>query len=124
LQCICAQRLLRRLCACKQFKPPSADELSFLERAKDGLPIKNIFQPLGCDACGQTGYKGRIGIHELLPLTGTLRELVNHGATATQFKETARREGMRTLFEDAMEKVKTGISSTAEALATVKQDEE
>jgi type IV pilus assembly protein PilB len=123
LICICAQRLFRRLCSCKEARPPSPEELALVQRAKDGATIGNICFPRGCDACDHIGYKGRIGIHELLLADDPMRELIAKGAPALQLKQAARSNGMRTLFEDAMEKVKAGISSMPEALATAHQDD-
>jgi type IV pilus assembly protein PilB len=120
---ICAQRLMRRLCKCKRSEAPTPDELKLLSCAKGSAPIDKIFHPQGCPDCNQTGYKGRIGIHELLAMNEEIKELISKRATTEQLKAAARKNGMHTLFEDAMEKVKAGISSCSEALNTVRPDD-
>ena len=123
LVCICAQRLLRRLCACKQAGDPTEDELRLLKRAKDEAPVGKLMRNNGCAKCGGSGYKGRCGVHELLKNSDELRALINKHATADELKEAARRAGMRTMFEDCMEKVKQGLTSLPEALGTARPDD-
>ena len=121
--CICAQRLLRRLCACKVAGDPTDDEMNLLRRAKDDAPVGKIMRPGGCPKCGGSGYKGRVGIHELLKMSDELRTLINKHATADELKGAARRAGMRTMFEDCMEKVKQGLTSLPEAIGTARPDD-
>jgi type IV pilus assembly protein PilB len=123
LVCICAQRLLRRLCACKQADDPKPEEAALLARAKDPAPVGRLHRPVGCPRCSGSGYKGRTGIHELLKTTDELKSLINKGAHAEQLKAAARQGGMRTLFEDVMEKVKAGATSLPEALGTARPDD-
>jgi type IV pilus assembly protein PilB len=120
---ICAQRLLRRLCSCKQNDVPREDEAELLARAKDEAPVTQITRPIGCPRCGGCGYKGRTGIHELLRNNDELKTLISKGVTAEILKAAARKGGMRTLFEDSMEKVKAGITSLPEALGTAGPDD-
>ena len=122
--CICAQRLLRRLCNCKQEDKPKPEELLLLNRAKNTeVPVEKIWRPVGCPRCSGSGYKGRTGIHELLKNTDDLRSLINKHATADELKVAARNAGMRTLFEDSMEKVKQGLTSLTEAIGTARPDD-
>ena len=123
LTCICAQRLLRRLCSCKQPDDPKPDELLILERALDNKPVGKLMRPVGCEKCNNSGYKGRLGTHELLKNTDDLRAMINRKATVEQLKEAARGSGMRTLFEDLMEKVKAGLTSLPEAIGTARPDD-
>jgi type IV pilus assembly protein PilB len=123
LVCICAQRLLRRLCACKQPDDPKPEERALLERALDDKPVGKLMRPIGCEKCDSSGYKGRVGTHELLKATDELRALINRKATVDQLKQAAREGGMRTLFEDLMEKVKLGLTSLPEAIATARPDD-
>ena len=123
LVAICAQRLLRRLCACKQPDDPKPDERKLLERALDDAPIKKIMRPVGCEKCGNLGYKGRLGTHELLKNSDNLRSEINAKATVEKLKHFAREAGMRTLFEDLMEKVKQGLTSLPEAIGTARPDD-
>jgi len=120
---ICAQRLLRRLCNCRQADTPHEEEAALLARAKDAAPIRQILRPGGCPRCSGSGYKGRTGIHELLRNSDELKTMISKGVTAEILKAAARKGGMRTLFEDAMEKVKAGITSLPEALGTAGPDD-
>jgi type IV pilus assembly protein PilB len=122
LLCVCAQRLMRRLCACKMEREPKEEERAMLARgAALDAPAKIAF-PVGCRECDKVGYRGRIGIHELLEVNEDLREMISRGLPAEDLKTAARKNGMRTLFEDAMDKVKAGISSLPEALSVVALD--
>ena len=121
---ICAQRLLRRLCTnCKKADEPTPDEAALLARALDDAPVDKIYRPVGCEKCTGSGYRGRTGCHEVLKNTDELRALINKKVTADVLKEAARAGGMRTLFEDLMEKVKDGITSLPEALGTARPDD-
>ena len=123
LVAICSQRLIRRLCTCKHPIAVTPEDRMRLECARD-LPVpKAIFGSTGCDQCDHCGYKGRTGIHELLVLTDSLRDMVSQGAHTEALKIKARLDGMHTLFEDAMEKVAVGISSMTEAISVVREDE-
>ena len=125
LVAICAQRLPRRLCkACRQADDPTPDERKLLERALDGRPVARLMRPAGCEKCEKKGYKGRVGTHELLKNTDELRTLINRRATVVELKKAARASGMRTLFEDLMEKVKAGLTSLPESLGTALPDDE
>jgi len=123
LVAICAQRLLRRLCSCKQAGDPTPDERVLLERALDAAPVKKIMRPVGCEKCGGLGYKGRLGTHELLKNSDNLRTQINSKAPVEKLKQFAREAGMRTLFEDLMEKVKQGLTSLPEAIGTARPDD-
>jgi type IV pilus assembly protein PilB len=121
---ICAQRLLRRLCKnCKELARPTDDERHLL-----GVDLDSsieIYRPKGCEACNNTGYKGRIGIHEILVPDDAIRKAINqHGITAEALKRMAiENTDMTTLYWDAMEKVRQGITSIEDALANVRRDE-
>jgi type IV pilus assembly protein PilB len=125
LVAICAQRLLRRLCSCKQPDTPTEDERKVLSRSLDGKPIDKIMRPVGCEKCQSSGagYKGRLGTHELLKNSDDLRSMINRKATVEDLKQAAREAGMRTLFEDLMEKVKLGLTSLPEAIGTARPDD-
>ena len=122
--CVCAQRLLRRLCKdCKSAEDPNEEELALLNRAMDDAPVGKLMKPRGCPKCKGLGYKGRVGVHELLKNTDELRSMICRGGTSDNLKIAARRGGMRTLFEDCMEKVKAGLTSLPEAVGTARPDE-
>lgn len=114
---ILAQRLIRTLCKnCKQAKTVSEKELTFLKRQYgeeyfQELGLQNefeIYHAVGCEACGDTGYKGRTGVHELLSMTGDLRGLIYKEVAVTEMKAQAIKDGMRTLIQDAVLKVLKG----------------
>lgn len=121
---VCAQRLLRRLCkSCKELYRPNDDEKHLLGVDLDS-PIE-IYRSKGCEACNNTGYKGRIGIHEILVPDDAIRKAINeHGITSEALKRMAiENTDMTTLYWDAMEKVREGITSIEDALANVRRDE-
>jgi type II secretory ATPase GspE/PulE/Tfp pilus assembly ATPase PilB-like protein len=75
-----------------------------------------VYRGKGCEQCSYTGYRGRIGIFELLPINDTIRELIMKGATVRELKEKAVSLGMRTLRQDGIEKVVKGFTSVDEVL--------
>ena len=120
---IVAQRLVRVLCTkCKQSYEPSEPELAFLRRQygeqychEIGLdkPL-SLYKAIGCRECDDTGYKGRTGVHELLTMTPDLRSLVYKGASIADIKHQAMNDGMRTLVQDAVQKVLSGETDVAQ----------
>ena len=112
LICVMAQRLVRRICPfCKTREDVPEDVLK-----KISADIREVWTGRGCDACSGTGYKGRIGIFEVLPVSGPIRELVMKRATIKEMKDKATEHGMRTLREDGIEKVIKGITTIDEVL--------
>jgi type IV pilus assembly protein PilB len=121
--CICAQRLMRRVCKnCKMPVAPEGREKELIEKALgwNGPIFKH--NPRGCPRCSHTGYKGRVGIHELMVISEELIDGINRGVETSELKKIAVRQGMKTLHQDSMTKVKEGISTFEEALATVAPD--
>jgi type IV pilus assembly protein PilB len=115
VRCVIAQRLARVLCT--NCKKPITLESSVL--ARSGFMIDhNIegYEAAGCPRCSGSGYRGRVGIYEIMPISEAIRDLTLHSASADQIMETARAEGMRTLREDAFEKVKDGVTAVDEIL--------
>ncbi|MBI2512911.1 MAG: Flp pilus assembly complex ATPase component TadA [Opitutae bacterium] len=126
LVCVCAQRLLRRVCKnCKVKYKPEGREWEILKKALqlDGEPPE-IFKanPGGCHICGGTGYKGRVGIHELMTNSEELTEAINKEAEVAELKRVAMKNGMKTLHQDSMLKVKMGLTTMEDALANVPPD--
>ncbi len=112
LRLVVAQRLIRKLCPeCKQAYHPTAEEIKGL-KAKPKL----LYKSKGCDKCNNTGYRGRTGIYEILPVNEQIRELISKNATDTTLKQTVRQMGIRSLMEDGMLKVAEGITSMEEVL--------
>ena len=119
---ICAQRLVRRVCAaCKQDQPHAAQALvdaGFTpDEAQKVIPKKGA----GCERCNNTGYKGRVGLYEVMEITDELRELILVGASALELRRKAVEEGMITLRRSGLHKVMDGVTTIEEvARETVK----
>jgi type IV pilus assembly protein PilB len=114
VDCVVAQRLARQLCSsCKKVDTVPASALGVAEEEAPSEGFR-IFEPVGCARCGGTGYRGRIGLFEVMTVSEQVRSLIMQRADADQIAEAAIREGMRTLREDAMEKIKAGETSFAE----------
>jgi type IV pilus assembly protein PilB len=119
---ICAQRLVRRICAnCKADHPMPAQALAqagfSAEDAKSVVPKKGA----GCEKCNNSGYKGRVGLYEVMDITDELRELVLVGASGLELRRKAIEEGMLTLRMSGLRKVKDGLTTIEEvARETVK----
>jgi type IV pilus assembly protein PilB len=123
LVCVCAQRLLRRVCkTCRQVYEPEGRELEILNRAIGEVGKIYRANPDGCPACKGVGYKGRVGIHELMQTSSELIYGINQGFETAKLKKLAVRGGMWTLHQDSLLKVKEGISTVEESLANVPPD--
>jgi type IV pilus assembly protein PilB len=119
---VLAQRLARRLCPhCAEPYEVKKDELTSLHvddvRAKQ-LEGTLFYRKRGCPRCGQTGYRGRVGVFQLLEMSPRLEQLASEKASRDVLAEAARGEGMRTMWEDGIAKVASGLTS-AEELARV-----
>ncbi len=112
---IVAQRLVRRLCnQCKEPYSPSREEIMKIGLNDVDLKKAAFFRAVGCDACDKTGYKGRVGIFEVLVCNQAVKELISGGATEDAILNAAREGGMRLMAEDGIAKVKEGITSMDE----------
>lgn len=110
---IIAQRLVRRLCPkCKIAYEPNEEERALLG-IKNDEPVK-IYKPGGCINCDHTGYKGRIGVYEIMEITHDLKLIISKGGSADDIKEQALKEGMNTLRMSATRYVLEGITSVPE----------
>jgi len=115
---ITAQRLARRLCTCKQtvsIPDETLLEAGFKEEELDGSWVP--YKAVGCERCGGSGYKGRVGIYQIMPITEEIERLILAHATALDIEAQARREGVRTLRESGLQKVKQGLTSLEEVLS-------
>ncbi len=125
LVCVCAQRLLRRVCKnCKTKYVAEGREHEILKKAlgEDG-PFE-IFKPApgGCHICGGSGYKGRVGIHELMVNCEQIVEAINKEVEVADLKRVCMKNGMKTLHQDSMLKVKMGLTTMEDALGNVPPD--
>jgi type IV pilus assembly protein PilB len=112
--CVVAQRLVRRLCDCKVQVELTRELLA--DQGFEADAGFTGFEPVGCVRCNHTGYRGRLGIYEAMPITDGLRKLILEKASADEMRDFARGEGMHTLREDGLEKIKQGVTSVAEVL--------
>ncbi|QYM77479.1 Flp pilus assembly complex ATPase component TadA [Horticoccus luteus] len=123
LICVCAQRLLRRVCKnCKVSYEPVGREKDILEKAIGWSGPIFKANPQGCPTCNGIGYKGRVGIHELMTNSETLTEAINKEVEVAELKRVAMKTGMKTLHQDSMLKVKLGLTTVEDALANVPPD--
>jgi len=121
LDCVVAQRLTRRLCVhCKQ---PVEHDPEYLANLRFGfdpdLPPPTIFKPVGCTSCSNTGYRGRIAVHEVMTVTEEIERLAVARASSAEIGRVAREQGMITLREDGWAKAKLGLTSVEEILRVV-----
>ena len=118
LICVMAQRLVRRICQhCKVKQDVSEDILNRFDRS-----VKEVWGGSGCEYCSGTGYRGRIGIFEVLPIGDEIRDLVMRRATVKEIKDKAIALGMRTLRQDGIEKVKRGLTTIDEVLRVTQME--
>lgn len=123
LVCVCAQRLGRRLCkTCKQQYDPEGREAEILDRAIKWVGPIFKANKTGCPACGGKGYRGRVGIHEMMTNSEELTEGINRELETAELKKIAMFNGMQTLHMDTMKKVRHGITSIEHALTIVPPD--
>ncbi|KAB0666023.1 response regulator [Oryzomonas japonica] len=119
LEGLIAQRLVRQVCKnCAKLVPPDKDLLEML-RVPAGFFTGGVFVGSGCDVCNTTGYHGRIGIFEVFIMNDDFRQLIGSAYKETEVLELARASGMRTLLEDALEKVRLGWTTMEEVLRVI-----
>ena len=112
---VIAQRLIRRLCDnCKEEYLASLYEKEVL--GFDKYEDVKLFRSVGCPKCSGTGYKGRIGIFEIMEVKQNIKELIENNANLYEISNEAKKNGMRTLFESGVDVVKKGISSMNELM--------
>jgi type IV pilus assembly protein PilB len=110
IDCIVAQRLVRQLCThCKRPQKVSESVL-----AEHGLTGSEPFEAVGCSRCGGSGYRGRVGVYEVMSVSEHIRALILERASVDVMVAVAEREGMRRLRDDGLEKVREGVTSIAE----------
>ena len=116
---VIAQRLVRRLCACRMEAPASAEYIARMRAAGAGPPPTTQFFPQGCEACDGTGYKGRVGIYEMLAMDEAVRVAVRSGERNEEIRALARHNGMKAMHEYALDRVREGLTTLDEALRLI-----
>lgn len=112
---VVAQRLVRKICPdCKEEQKPTEQESIMLRRY--GLPAEVIYRGRGCGNCNNTGYRGRIAIHEVLTINDHLRQLITDSASIEELRAAGREQGMIQLVEDGFVKVSKGITTLQEVM--------
>jgi general secretion pathway protein E len=121
---VMAQRLLRRVCpTCRVPYRPSVEEMRQLGVSADDLEGRQVYRPgQGCPDCKQTGYRGRLGIHELLIIDDEVRNLTMKAADSASIRRVAASKGMNSLREDGAEKVLSGQTTIEEVLRVTQED--
>jgi len=110
-----AQRLVRRICTdCVEDTSLTDDEANVLDVKKEDYP--SIKRGKGCERCGDTGYRGRVGLYELLLMSDEIRHLITSGADANVIRKQGIKEGMKTLREDALDKLRSGMTTPEEVV--------
>ncbi len=117
LNLVCAQRLVRRVCAnCKIDDPVAPLALEQMGFTSDDAQVITPVKGAGCEKCNKTGYKGRVGLYEVMEITDELRELILVGASSLELRRKAVEEGMITLRGSGLRKVKLGVTTLEEVL--------
>jgi type IV pilus assembly protein PilB len=120
---ITAQRLARKLCVhCKRpedIPPEALLQAGFTEEDLDGS--WQAYGPAGCDKCLDTGYKGRVGIYEVMPITDEMRQIIMRNGSALDIADQAQKEGVRTLRQSGLLKVRQGMTSLEEIEAVTNE---
>jgi type II secretory ATPase GspE/PulE/Tfp pilus assembly ATPase PilB-like protein len=128
LNAIIGQRLARRVCAkCKEANQPSAEELAFVKKVVSEIPEASgektapetewkFYKGKGCDVCNQSGYKGRVGIYEILTMSDEIKASLSESISEYQVRELAKKQGMTTMQQDGILKVLDGQTTVSEIL--------
>src|SRR5579862_9477554 len=116
---ILAQRLIRRLCTCHATRPATREYRARMADVGAAFTGETECVPVGCPECGETGYKGRVGIYELLMLDDAVRAAIRDGGNIGAIAAAARARGLRLMQEDALDKIRAGVTSLEEAMRVV-----
>ena len=121
VDCVLAQRLARRLCTkCRRPYTPIPEVLTHARFPwQPGTPVPTLYEAVGCSHCSRTGYRGRLALHEIMPVTPAIERLASARASANEVEQVAHEEGMVSLRDDGMAKVLSGLTSLEEVLRVV-----
>ena len=117
---VVAQRLVRRLCLhCRRKSEPSAEQLALLATSYEAPTVAQAWEPVGCEHCKQSGYKGRLGLFEILTVTSRTKQQILADPSEESLWQVARTDGLQTLLEDGVSKVEKGLTSLEEVLRVI-----
>jgi len=117
VEAILAQRLVRKVCSkCREPYSPSREVLMDLELTADDLKGKKFFRGSGCENCNNTGYKGRVGLFELMILNAELRDMIMRNASADELRNAAKKSGMVALRDAGMAACYAGTTTPEEVI--------
>jgi len=117
LEAVLAQRLVRKICReCREPVMPSTELLAQLDLTPDDVVGRTFWRGRGCPACNNTGFKGRTGLFEFMPITDEIREIINRNGSTEQIRDAAMRTGMIPLRDSGLEKVYAGITTLEEVI--------
>jgi type IV pilus assembly protein PilB len=128
--CVVAQRLVRKLCDCKEAYTPNQETIDKINKSLNQISpktnilkpkITKLYRPVGCKKCNKLGYKGTIGIYEVLVVDKEIEEKISFSASSREIEETAIKNGMTTLAHDAYLKALEGITSLEEVLRVTQE---
>ena len=120
LLAVIAQRLVRVLCPHCKKKEPLSDELKLRWKNMLGeIPFNEAYFPVGCNKCGKSGFLGRKGIFEMIPVNDDIRSMVTENVSENKFKKYLRENGMKTIVQSGIEKVKQGVTTPEEVIRVV-----
>lgn len=123
VNCIIAQRLARRICSsCKSEIDPPTEALRELGVKMEEIGTFPVYEGRGCNVCGSTGYKGRVALYEVMPISDEIKELILAGASAMELKREAIRLGMDTLRMAGVNKLKDGVTTIQEVARSTMAD--
>jgi general secretion pathway protein E len=124
LLCVLAQRLVRRLCpGCRKEVPfTGSDSAATGLGIQNGESLRMVWEAVGCNSCSGTGYLGRVGIYELLPVTSEINKIIVQRADANAIRNLAVEQGMRLLRDDGWDKVRQGATTVAEVLRVSREE--
>ncbi|MEK9985058.1 MAG: pilus assembly protein PilB, partial [Opitutae bacterium] len=117
LETVLAQRLVRRICKnCRTAYEPDTETIQLLDADPTEISDKNFFMGKGCRECAQTGYKGRLGLYEMIEVNDSIRLLITERAPTLVIKNRAMEQGMRTLRDDGLRAIFNGDTTVEEVL--------
>jgi type II secretory ATPase GspE/PulE/Tfp pilus assembly ATPase PilB-like protein len=123
VRAVVAQRLVRKLCTfCRAAGELTEYEMSALQIEPGMLKQSSVMRPIGCDKCRGKGFRGRMGIFEMFLVDDEVRNMINNNASTIALRQRARELGMRTLREDGVRKVLSGMTTADEVISTTMSD--